>query len=99
MDAATYVPAVKITSPPPLALHLSIARLIAGVSLVSPSPFAPKSRTFTLAGPNVGNGKFGGVQLVVTGSVSPAAIIGTAQTINARIRFTCSLLCSESRNR
>ena len=55
------MPRRKITSPPPVALHFSIVRLIAPVSFVLPSPVAPKSRTLKLADLNCGGGKFGGV--------------------------------------
>src|SRR6266480_1077191 len=46
--ADRYVPAGNWTIPSPVALAASIASLIADVSLVVPSPFAPKSRTLNV---------------------------------------------------
>src|SRR5947208_6600731 len=46
--ADRYVPAGNSTIPSPVALAASIASLIADVSLVVPSPFAPKSRTLNV---------------------------------------------------
>src|SRR3989440_6820658 len=61
IEAPRYVPAGNVTSPPPSALHLAIARLIDPVSLSLPFPVAPKSRTLNVADLNWGTGKFGGV--------------------------------------
>jgi len=46
-----------------------MARSMAGVSLVDPSPVAPKARTLNVADLKTGNGKLGGVN----GSLATAA--------------------------
>src|SRR5436190_195490 len=71
-DAAMYLPAGKLTMPPPELLACSIALLIAMVSLVFPSPLAPKSFTLNWCDSSIfGCGMAGGVN-TLSGGRDPA---------------------------
>src|SRR2546429_859659 len=87
-EATRYFPAAKCTVPPPSAAHFSIALLIAGVSLVVPSPVAPNSFTSTVLLPNRGGGMFGGEKSANAIEQRNSDVSGT------HIRFILSFLSS-----
>src|SRR5688500_2486507 len=68
-EATMYLPGGKFTMPPPSVLAFSIALLTAAVSLVVPSPVAPKSFTlYCFDSSNFGCGIVGGVKTLSGGS-------------------------------
>src|SRR4051812_14360213 len=100
-EATMYLPAGKCTLPPPVTLAFSIARVIARVSFVQPSPVAPKSLTSNVASLNSGSGMFGGTKRArVVGSVGASLhAVGVSATTNTAARASCFMAIQNAHER